>query len=640
MDTFDSGKMVNFKTYLKPDPTYYFGCDIMGELPTLLKSFVFDRVFFVTNPLLLDLYGKEILDLFEANGIVHEALTIKDSENDKTFSNLEYLCEELVARGITKGSIVIGFGGGCLTNIVGLASGMIYRGIRYVEMPTTFMGITDSTLSNKQAVNGKQGKNQYGMYYAPIFIFGDTKYLRTESLVGRKSAIAEGIKNALINEVELLDFYETCLDKDLENLDLPSITELAYRVIQSKLKILAADPSEKGFGMALEYGHTFGHAMEFFSDGQIPHGIAVAKGMCIAAELSHELGYLSREEVDKHYYYFGKKLGLDLTIPEYISVDNIMSTILADNKKTVKGVKYVMLEKLGKCLNPDGDWQVSVDPETVRRILTAYKKKHQPAALTDSWDHGNMVTFATMVFKCFAQGDVSLSALELANRLDTNQATMGRVLTNLNKNGFLEQDPKTRAYRFGPAMVEMARAVYRTLDGTVTAVAASLANALRTKVGERIHLEVVSGNNFYLSYVADTPEPIGLKIEIGDKVMPHAHAGAKAMLAFSQPDVVDYWLGQELMAYTPNTVTDPDRLRKVYEGIRETGVAYDFGEYLEEVNAIGAPVFDHRNEPVAAILVVVPAYRMKEKAWNPDSIAALKDTANAISTQLHSTRRI
>jgi 3-dehydroquinate synthetase/DNA-binding IclR family transcriptional regulator len=640
MKTFEPKKMINFKTHLQPDPTYYFGFDIIHELGPLLKRHVFDRVYFVANSLLLDLYGKEILDLFEENGVVHESLTIKDSENDKTFSNLECLCEELVARGITKGSIVIGFGGGCLTNIVGLASGMIYRGIRYVEMPTTFMGITDSTLSNKQAVNGKQGKNQYGIYYAPIFIFGDTKYLRSESQIGRKSAIAEGIKNALINEVELLDFYETCLDKDLENLDAQTLTELACKVIQSKLKILAADPSEKGFGMALEYGHTFGHAMEFFSDGQIPHGIAVAKGMCIAAELSHELGYLSQEEVDKHYHFFGEKLGLDLHIPEYISVDNIMSTILADNKKTVKGVKYVLLERLGECLNPDGDWQVSVDPETVRKVLTAYKKKLQPVSLADSWDHGNMVTFATMVFKCFSQGDVSLSAGELANRLDTNKATMGRVLTTLNKNGFLEQDPKTRDYRFGPAMVEMARAVYRSLDGTVTAVAASFANALRNKVGERIHLEVISGNNFYLSYVADTDEPIGLKIEVGDKVMPHAHAGAKAIIAFSQPDVIDYWLAQDLIPYTKNSVTDPDHLRKIYEEIRETGIAYDFGGYLEEVNAIGVPIFNHKNDPVAAILIVVPSYRMNKNGWSNDYIIELKEAANAISSQLHSTRKI
>lgn len=367
--------MVAFKANLHPAPTYYFGFDITDKLGPLVNQHEFDRVYFVTTKLLLKLYGGEIINEFNKNHIAHEILTIDDTEKDKTFANLESLCEQLVSKGITKGSIIIGFGGGCLTNIVGLTAGLIYRGIRYVEMPTTMMGITDSTLSNKQAVNGKQGKNQYGMYYAPLFIFGDCKYLKTESAMGIKSAIAEGVKNALINDAGLLGLYEDLLDKDLDNLDEQSFTGLAYLIIQSKLNILAKDISEKAFGMVLEYGHTFGHAIEFYSDGKISHGIAVAKGMCVAAELSHTLGYLSEEEVDKHYHFFGEKLGLDLNIPEEITVDNIMSTILADNKKTAEGVKYVLLEKIGECLNPDGDWQVCVDPDMVRKVLTAYKER-------------------------------------------------------------------------------------------------------------------------------------------------------------------------------------------------------------------------------------------------------------------------
>lgn len=387
MFTFKSKKMIRFNTNLQPDPTYYFGHDITDELGPLLKQHVFDRVYFITNDLLLGLYGKEIIGVFENNNVSHEVHTIEDSENDKTFANLENLCESLVAKGVTKGSIIIGFGGGCLTNIVGLAAGIIYRGIRYVEMPTTLMGVTDSTLSNKQAVNGKKGKNQFGIYYAPMFIFGDTKYLKSESLTGRKAAIAEGIKNALINDASLLDYYEIYLDKDLDSLDDQRLAQLSYIIIQSKLKILAGDSSEKAFGMVLEYGHTFGHAMEFFSDGRIPHGVAVAKGMCIAAELSHCLGYLSMEDVDKHYYYFGEKLGFDLSIPEDMSVDNIMSIILADNKKTVKGVKYVLLKRIGECLNPDCDWQVYVDPDTVRKILLVYKKNSRSAS---QWSKSNL----------------------------------------------------------------------------------------------------------------------------------------------------------------------------------------------------------------------------------------------------------
>ncbi len=369
-EAFAPGRMISFKTNLMPEPTYYFGNNIIQNLPGLLKEQEFDKVFLITNEVLNKLYGDEISAILTAGEVNHEVVTIRDTEHDKNYDNLQQLCDTLVGRFVTKGSIIISFGGGCLTNIAGLAAGLIFRGIRYVEIPTTFMGVTDSCLSNKQAVNGRHGKNQYGMYYAPIFIFGDTRYLQSESLAGRKSAIAEGIKNAFINDAGLLPYYERVLETaDLDNLDPLTLTELAYNVIQSKLAILAQDPSEKLFAMALEYGHTFGHAIEFFSGGAIPHGIAVAKGMCVAAEISHRLGYMSREEVDKHYLLFGDKLKLDLTIPENISVDDIMDTILADNKKTVKGVKYVVLEKIGSCLNPDGDFQICVDEALVRDIL-------------------------------------------------------------------------------------------------------------------------------------------------------------------------------------------------------------------------------------------------------------------------------
>lgn len=187
-------------------------------------------------------------------------------------------------------------------------------------------------------------------------------------------------------------------------------------------------------------------------------------------------------------------------------------------------------------------------------------------------------------------------------------------------------------------MVEMARAVYRSLDGTVVPVAISHANLLRDSVGETVHLEVLSGNNIYLAYVALTRNPISLNIEIGDQVMPHAHAGSKAIVAFSPPDVIEHWVSQNLTRYTPSTVIDPDLLRDTYKNIRKTGVAYDFGEYFEEVNAIGVPIFNHENKPVAGLLIVAPSYRVKK--WEQRYITLLKNTANEISSRLHSSRKI
>jgi 3-dehydroquinate synthetase len=368
-----SAGVVKLKTYLKSEPALYFGNRCTDELGKLLKGLAPDRVFLVTTGQLLQLYGEGIADALDRQGLSCTVVTIQDGEENKTFETLEQVCEALVERDVTKASVIVGLGGGCLTNIAGLAAGLIFRGIRYVEMTTTMMGMTDSCLSNKQAVNGKHGKNHFGIYYAPAFLFSDTHYLVSEPILGKKAAMVEGIKNGLISDPGLIGYFQTVLDRPLEQWGEMDFHDLAYRIVYSKLKILEADPSEKVLGMTLEYGHTFGHAIEFLTHGKIHHGLAVAKGMCIAAELSCRLGMLTRGEADLHYELFGSLLGLDLSILAQIGVDEIVASMTTDNKKTYGGTKFVLLKRIGECMNPDGDYQVFVEPRVVREVLEQYK---------------------------------------------------------------------------------------------------------------------------------------------------------------------------------------------------------------------------------------------------------------------------
>jgi 3-dehydroquinate synthase len=375
--------MVCLHPPLDPAPPYYFGNRIISELGRLVKPLTPDRIFIVTTPVLLKLYGNDIQGSLENAGLNCTPIAIEDGEDKKTFRTLEFLCEALVEQGVSKASLIIGFGGGCLTNIVGLSAALIFRGIRYVEMPTTLMGITDSCLSNKQAVNGTHGKNQFGTYSAPVFLFGDTHFLATEPLGGKKAALAEGIKNGLISDPSLVDFFESALTRPVEEMDELDFHELAYRMILSKFKILARDPSEKHYAVTLEYGHTFGHAIEFLMHGKIPHGFAVARGMCIAAELGNRLGYIPRSVVDRHYHLFRDLLGLDLSLPQGLEIEQILATINSDNKKTAGGTKYVLLKQIGECLNPDGDFQVFVDTSIVRSVLTAYRQRFEKVHAAD-----------------------------------------------------------------------------------------------------------------------------------------------------------------------------------------------------------------------------------------------------------------
>jgi len=369
--------MVCLDPPLNPAPPYYFGNRIISELGPLVKRLVPDRIFLISTPILLKLYGADIQQSLRNVGLSCSTIAIEDGEDKKTFRTLEFLCETLVEQGVSKASLIIGFGGGCLTNIAGLSAALIFRGIHYVEVPTTLMGITDSCVSNKQAVNGEHGKNHFGTYYAPVFLFGDTHFLATEPVGSKKAALAEGVKNGFISDPNLVDFFESALTCSVEEMDELQIHELAYRIIQSKFRILELDPSEKHSAVTLEYGHTFGHAIEFLTHGRIPHGFAVARGMCIAAELGHRLGYIPRSVVDRHYRIFGDLLGLDLSIPQDVQADRILDAIKSDNKKTSGGTKYVLLKTVGECLNPDGDYQVFVDSSIVNSVLVAYKQRFE-----------------------------------------------------------------------------------------------------------------------------------------------------------------------------------------------------------------------------------------------------------------------
>ena len=246
---------------------------------------------------------------------------------------------------------------------------------------------------------------------------------------------------------------------------------------------------------------------------------------------------------------------------------------------------------------------------------------------------------AISVLKCFTEWDSSLSTTELSKKLGTNKPTMSRILTTLKKHDFLEQEPSTRRYHLGSGMARIARAFNRYMNNEVVKIAKPIVDRLRDEIGETIHIEVLSGANIYLAYAAITSNRVSLMVDVGDRLKPHVHAGAKAIVAFSEPLEIERWLALELPKHKKNTITDPEKLREIYRKVRQTGIAYDWEENLTGINAIAAPVFDHKDTPVAAVTIVVPSYRMG-KRWDGHSIELLKGAANKISTGLHSSRSV
>jgi len=371
---------IRFDTALEIKSPYYLGYDVMDEFPKVLASYVVDRVFVISGAAVDQLYGDRLATALESHGIRHDRLTIQDNEYNKNFDGLSYLCEELVRRGVSRRSVLVAFGGGVIGNIVGLAAAMIYRGIGFVEMPTTLMGQTDSTLSNKQAVNGQYGKNHFGVYYAPLFIWSDTQLLHTEQMPYVRSGLVEAVKNGLICDPAFLDYLDARLDPAL-TFDPEGYHDLVHRIIDSKLQILRQDPSEKGYGMVLEYGHTFGHAIESIGGGRIAHGEAVAVGMCMAAELSFSMGLIDDGLRRRHYHLLGQRLGVDLRLDANVDSAMLMQVMASDNKRTGGEVKYVLLDGLGSVCKGDGNYLTHVPSHLVKAVIDTFPHRETSQVL-------------------------------------------------------------------------------------------------------------------------------------------------------------------------------------------------------------------------------------------------------------------
>lgn len=358
-------QLTQFETGLAVSSPFYFGQGISDRLPEYLRRYSFDRCFLITSTKVMHLFGQPLLSALERHSIHCQPVLIDDTEEHKNWSTLQNLCEELVARGATRDSLLLALGGGVVGNVVGLAAALIYRGIRFVEIPTTVTAQTDSTLSNKQAINGAQGKNQFGVYHAPLFIWADADYPRTEPLRQQAAGVVEGVKNVFITQSSVGPAEKLIeLWKSGEH-----FSQFLLELIESKRPIIARDPSEKASAISLEYGHTFGHAIEWLSRGRLLHGEAVSIGMCLAAELSHALGYASRDFVADHYRILGSRLGTPVHLPVDLSPTQLYETMLHDNKRTQKGLRFLLLKSPGVFVNKEGDYSVAADRELVLKVL-------------------------------------------------------------------------------------------------------------------------------------------------------------------------------------------------------------------------------------------------------------------------------
>ncbi len=241
---------------------------------------------------------------------------------------------------------------------------------------------------------------------------------------------------------------------------------------------------------------------------------------------------------------------------------------------------------------------------------------------------------ALKILMAFTPNNSEMGTLELSEKLDLHKSTVSRLLQTLTAHGFLQQNPDTKRYLLGRSAARIGNAVIRSLNNNIVSIAIPHLNDLCRKTGESVALEVLSGFNVVLAYHVEGQRHIRFSFDLGEQVPINVAAGAKAILAFSEPGFVRQCMTKNPFArFNANTITSRSAYLALLRDIRKDGVAYDRGERYEDTHAVATPIFNHERLPVAAVVIAGPAFRMTA-AYLKDAAGPLQRTATEISRRL------
>jgi len=256
----------------------------------------------------------------------HTTVLIGNGEQFKSLQTIEIISEQFAKFGLTRSDVVIGLGGGMVTDIAGFAAASWHRGTAVVQIPTTLVGMVDAAIGGKTGVNIAQGKNLIGAFWQPSAVLCDIDALKTLPDRETRCGLGEVAK------------YHFLTGDDLLALELSA---RIARCVEIKADIVAADEREQGGRAVLNYGHTLAHALERSSDFELAHGEAVAIGIIFAAHLAQSLGRIDDVRLAHHYKVIRDSYGLGVVIPSTVD-RKVLIDLMRHDKKAINGLTFVL----------------------------------------------------------------------------------------------------------------------------------------------------------------------------------------------------------------------------------------------------------------------------------------------------------
>ncbi len=311
----------------------------LANLPVTKKTLV------VTQSAVAAAYGDRVLQSLCSAGFAAEMFEVLDAEEAKSLGWLEKIYDRAVELRLDRRSPIIALGGGVVGDLTGFAAATFMRGVPFVQMPTTLLAQVDSSIGGKTAVNHVRGKNLIGAFYQPRMVLIDVDTLRTLSPRELRSGLAEVVKYGVIAKPDLFELLENCTSEGLLH-DAELLTRVIRDCCQIKADVVATDEHETGIRAILNFGHTFGHAIEAAGGfSTYTHGEAVSIGMVWATELSQRMGLCHPQVLIRT-----KRLLASLGLPIALKarIEGIRDAIFLDKKAVGGRLRFILVEDVGQ----------------------------------------------------------------------------------------------------------------------------------------------------------------------------------------------------------------------------------------------------------------------------------------------------
>jgi len=346
----------------------YLGRGLLGEREIWRRHLGGGKLLVVSNTVVAPLYLDRLLQALE--GLGAEVHIIEDGEPLKTVDTWYGIIDTLVGMQARRDAAIIALGGGVVGDISGFAAACYMRGIRFLQAPTTLLAQVDASVGGKTGINHVRGKNLVGAFHQPAAVVIDTDTLTTLAEREYRAGLAEVVKYGAIRDRAFFEWLEEN-GEAVRTRREAALDHLIARSVANKAELVVADERESGQRALLNFGHSFGHALEAETEYRaFLHGEAVAIGMVVASRLS-ESRALCPAGTTERLAALLTRFGLPVRMPAEASTDGLCAALNLDKKAVAKGLRLVLLEAIGRAVIDDqSSWQQILDAMAQSRAVS------------------------------------------------------------------------------------------------------------------------------------------------------------------------------------------------------------------------------------------------------------------------------